>query len=475
MYKFKVIGQAGSYFYHAHVGLDAESVTGAFIVYESEKARPRAGKTGQHGEISTLVAGPYHYDEERTIILSEWWHNTADEVSAEILSPNFVEIPEPPSILINGRTVYNGAPASAADDINILDPEAVLNKLDDPLSLVKSKVPHKCEGYTALNLDPSKTYRVRVIGSNIYRTLKLAIADHELTVMEVDGTLIKPRKVPYLEVAPGQRFSLLIEPSNRRGDFAINTIRGWVEPEVDRSSNGLAVLRYNAPGTDQKQEVTTAQVPTNRFQFPQEDVPHWFWDDMEPTEEAGVEPYDNFGDPPSRTLFIDMKAGAIPSGEVRWFINNVTFMDPPETILTSIYNGQRPLPNYDQVDPITGYDEKLGTYPIRKGEIIDFVLQNSRQADQPCRSHPWHMHGHSFYSLAYGEGSYDHEADKDARTVSDPFLRDVLTLYPADTVSQEETTGLPGNPQIPCGWTKIRFIADNPGICKCLSFPFHYY
>ncbi|KAI7855662.1 Cupredoxin [Circinella umbellata] len=465
LYEFQVTEQAGTYFYHAHVGLDAESVFGAFIVYESEKARPKP--ISNNGKSSPLVAGPYRYHEERTIMLSEWWHKTADEVCAEILGPNFAGVPEADSILINGRTVYQGSAPTTAIDGN-LDVTTLLNKANNPLSLLEKRLLNTCEGYTTINLDPAKTYRVRVIGSNVFQTLNLAIAGHELTVMEVDGTLIKPRKVPYLEVAPGQRFSILIEPSNRQGDFAINTIHALLGPGEDPSSNGLAVLRYTASTGNspriQEQETTTSQVPTERFEFPQENRLYWFWDDMEPAEEDESDFYAELDEEPSRTLFVKMQSGTLSGGEFRWFINNVTFMDPSKTILTSIREGKRPLPDYDLVNPITGYDEKLGTYPIKKGEIIDFVLQNTRAPDQPCRSHPWHMHGHSFYSLAHGADLYDHEDDMDVRTVSNPFLRDVLTLYPAESRTVEETSGLPATEAIPCGWTKIRFLADNPGI-----------
>ncbi|KAI9472932.1 Cupredoxin [Zychaea mexicana] len=444
LHEFQVIDQAGTYFYHAHVGLHSETVFGALIVYESEEADPEAKHKchkkllgllgGDDEDCKELVAGPYHYDDERTIILSEWWQQTAESLNVFTLGPNFTDIPESQSILINGRTIYE-------PEINAYGPE--------------------CQGYSVISVDPEKTYRIRVIGANDYRTISFAIADHELTIIEVDGTLVQPFTVPYLEISPGQRFSVLLSPSDREGDYAINTIRSWIEPELDPASNGLAVLRYTrgVHGQDIEKEATTFAIPENLFDFP-EDAPYWYWRDIAPVDvETSSALYKQEA---SRTITLRIVADELSTGETRWFVNNVTFIDPEKTILTSILEGERPLPRPDK----DGYDPDLCTYPLEYMEVVDIVLQSTRAPDAPCRMHPWHTHGHSFCEIAFGPGRYQHGKHGGWRNVPHPFLRDVVSVYPVEDPEVTAAAG-PDEP-VDCGWAKIRIVADNPGI-----FPVH--
>lgn len=56
------LGEAGSYFYHSHVGFQAASVAGPLIVEE------------------TLAPIPFQYDEERTMFLSELFNKTEENL-----------------------------------------------------------------------------------------------------------------------------------------------------------------------------------------------------------------------------------------------------------------------------------------------------------------------------------------------------------------------------------------------------------
>ncbi|KAI8147901.1 Cupredoxin [Fennellomyces sp. T-0311] len=400
LYDF-TIDQAGTFFYHAHVATHDESLFGPLIVHERYQ--------------------PYDYDDERVIAISEWWHQTAEEMTDYLLGPNFTAIPEPQSILLNGRTMY------------------------DP------NWPHgNCHGYSVISVDPDKTYRLRIIGATAFRTIGFAIAHHELTVIEVDGTLVKPFDVPFLEVSPGQRFSVLLKPlRRRRGDFTINTIRRWAA-DVSNESNGVAVLRYTKkPTRNDKMIYATGET----FNFPT-DTPYWYWSNIEPVDPvpmiASVKP--------SRTIVLKATSARLPTGELRWYLNNSTFTDPEETILESILTGKRQRPTITS----SGYDPYLGTYPVQYLEVIDFVLQSTHVRGQPCRSHPWHTHGHSFWEIAYGQGMYNETADADVRNVPTPFLRDVTLVYPVEDLAIEYAAK-PGA-VLGCGWNKIRIIADNPGI-----------
>ncbi|KAG2222594.1 hypothetical protein INT45_008713 [Circinella minor] len=452
LYDFRVHDQSGTYFYHAHVSSHDESVFGPFIVYESERADPDKILLQQNGTLlQKLSAGPYEYDDERTIILSEWWHETAEEMTSYLLAPGFHGIPDAPSILLNGRTINDPTYPQGPD----------------------------CRGYSVISVDPDKTYRIRVIGATAFRTLGFAIAQHDLTVIEVDGTMLQPYDVPFLEISAGQRFSILLKPKfrhhrKRQKDYSITTQRRYAEG-VDPFSNGMAILRYTSSAqqleqqdyqlvhneSQKKKEVQNSvkvyQTPRDKFTFP-DIIPHWYWSNLIPVNDVSVVARQE----PDRTLIFYTGNEKLEGEAERWHINDVIFEDPKETIMTTILSGKRQEPNYQQLITTSGFDPYLNTYPLKFKETVDIVIQTTHGYGDTCRSHPWHTHGHSFWEIAYGPGKYDEKKDGNLRNIPHPFLRDVTLVDPV-LDPQLEKEAKPGD-VIPCGWTKIRLYADNPGV-----------
>lgn len=224
-----LITQAGTYFYHAHVGLQDDSVQGAFIVYESPKADPRRHhrlekrctnqkRACQSRTRALLEAGPYTYKKDLILQLSEWWHDELSSRQDYYMGSAFKYDHGADSILFNGRSIY------------------------DPLVTDGTR----CLGYTTLDVEPNSVYRLRVIGGNTFRTLALGIKDHNMTLIEVDGELIHPYQTSFLEVTPGQRFSVLLYTGNYQPGttFAIGTSYLWRQRGRGITENGFAYIRY---------------------------------------------------------------------------------------------------------------------------------------------------------------------------------------------------------------------------------------
>ncbi|KAI8144091.1 Cupredoxin [Fennellomyces sp. T-0311] len=401
---FRVVNQAGTYFYHAHVGLQEQTVFGPFIIQEKKSEK---------------------YP-EHIISLSEWWHVSRTALEEYLLGPEFDGIPEAQSVLINGRTLYN---------------------TDRPSTL------GECQGYSVLPVDRGKVYRLRVIGASAFRTLGFGIAHHNLTIIEVDGERVKPYTTSFLEVAPGQRFSVLLNAVQPPGDYTIGTERRWAE-DVSKGSNGMAVLRYNNNGGDK-----VLKLPPNRPYFPFIDTAHWIWSELEPL--FGVDPI--VQKQASRTIKLRATDPTMPGGETRWAINDIVFEEPEQPILMDIISRRRKRP-LSLNALANGYDPYLGTYPLFYYEIVDFVLQITHVPGEPCRSHPWHTHGHSHWEIAYGSGEYDEIEHGHVRNVPHPIQKDVSLGYPDLDPAVETVNGTMSTEQVGCGWSKIRILADNPGI-----------
>ncbi|KAI8341229.1 Cupredoxin [Chlamydoabsidia padenii] len=461
----------GTYFYHAHVGLQERSLFGAIVVYESNKADPAfvydqgigpsaqltdsmAKKQQSHDHQPALLAldgvngSPnLTYHDDRLVVLSEWFHEDRFAMESYLLGPNFTILHEANSVLVNGQTINNE-------------------------STVVSTHKTPCRGYNVINVEKGKTYRFRVIGASTFRTFGFSIAGHRLKIIEVDGGLVEPYDIDHLEVSAGQRYSVLVTMDQPVKDYAIGTIRLWADG-VDPTSNGWAILRYqdsadNKPMGFRKRTKPAMTLPHGEPALPKKSVPYWIWDKLAPL--GGVPDPIALRPRPDRTIILGNKNGPLVGspGTERFYVNDVTFMEPSTTLLSQVLNGVRkesPL-SIQQLsqEGHNGYDPYLGTYPLAHMEVVDIVIQNTRSVNLPCRSHPWHTHGHSHWLIAQGPGSYDEAAHGHIRNIPFPVLKDTTLVYP-EGGPPFNGTKLPSTDQtfFGCGWAKIRILADNPG------------
>ncbi|KAI8334154.1 multicopper oxidase-domain-containing protein [Choanephora cucurbitarum] len=512
LHRFKIVEQAGTYFYHAHVGLQDDSVKGSFIVYESEKANPY----DQPANLM-LQAGPYEYNDDLVLQVSEWWHQNLKEREDYYMGSNFTIDLGAHSILLNGRTVHDQDQPGLSED--------------------------NCDGYATLEVEPNSVYRLRVIGATSFRVLAMAIKDHNMTLIEIDGELIEPYETSYLEIAPGQRYSVLI----RTGDYApgttfsIGTSYIWRIRGGGITENGFGYIRYKEPsdrrvinedytylfkkmewiannpttnGTTNagNSSVSIAQVnpqvmkkqnrtfrkdfDVNRYMPTSDDqtiniaaekdtkvgqkpagnrngnggrpkrpaapsqrqsklypglpqLPNIDQPDWMYHQIVPLEPRKDWVDQTDvRTIVLNTEYHRLEDNSTRYSINNRIYQPEIEPALERYQAMDSSL----RPDTNSEYNAHLDTYPIQFNEVIDLVLQN-RRATFGCVLHPWHTHGHSHYVIASGTGDYDHNKDKDIRNFANPIYRDTTVAYPSLEVG----------PNKGCGWTKVRILADNPG------------
>ncbi|KAF7129359.1 hypothetical protein RHSIM_Rhsim10G0157600 [Rhododendron simsii] len=65
--------------------------------------------------------------------------------------------------------------------------------------------------------------------------------------------------------------------------------------------------------------------------------------------------------------------------------------------------------------------------------------------DNNSETHPWHLHGHDFWVMGYGQGKFDINSDPKKYNLVDPIMKNTVSVQPY-------------------GWTALRFVADNPGV-----------
>ncbi|KAF5364359.1 hypothetical protein D9756_001110 [Leucocoprinus leucothites] len=358
LYKFDT-EEVGTYWYHSHFGEQyCDGIRGGFIVYDREN--------DPHKDM-------YDVDDESTVIsISEWYHSYAVSLRGIVLAN---------STLINGVGRYVGGPPV-------------------PLSVVK--------------VDPGKRYRLRLISMSCAPYFTFSIDNHDLTVIEVEGTPIIPYTVNTIPLYAGQRYSVVLNANQPTDNYWIRALpdSGWngLEKGFDGGVNS-AILRYTgAPD----QEPTTSE---QSIKIPLDET---LLDPLTPTPAPGkpepkaddvVNQYFNFTFNQTTNLF-EVNGTSFGAGGI------------PTPALVQILSGARPPRDL-----------------LPEGSIFYLERNQTVQVDFPALPlggpHPLHLHGHTFWVVKSADKEYDFKA---------PIIR--------DTVNGGATAG---------DIVSIRFNTDNPG------------
>ncbi|WOL13918.1 hypothetical protein Cni_G22698 [Canna indica] len=408
-----VVDRPGTYLYHAHYGMQRSA--------------------GLYGLIQVAVPDgfvePFAYDDDRSIILNDWWHNSTYELATGLSSIPFVWVGEPQSLLINGRGKFNCPAAQPTSSCNATNPE--------------------CSPFV-LTVVPGKTYRLRIASVTSLSALNFEIEGHNLTVVEADGHYVKPFVVKNLNIYSGETYSVIFtanQDPSRNYWLAVNVVS-----RKPGTPTGTGILNYfpNHPNRPPPTTAPPASPPWNdtEYRFKQ-------------SVDARAHPNYVLPPPPTsdRTIIL-LNTQNMVDGHMKWSLNNVSFNLPHTPYLIAVKENlrhvfdQRPAPetydyrNYDIYAKPKNPNATTGTPIYRLGfnTTVDVILQNAKMpGNSSSETHPWHLHGHDFWVLAHGHGKFDPERDPKRYNLVDPIMKNTVALHPF-------------------GWTALRFRADNPGV-----------
>ncbi|XP_020086057.1 laccase-10-like isoform X2 [Ananas comosus] len=417
-YNFTIVGQRGTLFWHAHISWMRYSLYGPIIIL------PKIG-------LPYPFPKPY---KEVPIIFGEWFNVDPEAVIAQAL-----------------RT--GGSP-------NVSD-AYIINGLPGPLYNCSSNDTFK------LKVKPGKTYLLRMINAALNDELFFSIANHTLTIVDVDGVYVKPFNSNVILITPGQTTNVLLRTkptapnafflmaarpyATGLGTFDNTTTSAILEyrPKPSKYYNitfplfkpTLPVLNdtvFAANFSSNLRSLANRQYPAN---VPQNVDKRFFF-----TVGLGTSPC-----PHNRTC-------QGPNGtKFAATVNNISWALPDTAILQAHFYGrsngiyatdfpvQPPFPfNYTGTPPnntLVSNGTKVVVVPFNTS--VELVMQDTSVLG--AESHPLHLHGFNFFVVGQGFGNYD--------TVNDPARFNLV-----DPV-ERNTVGVPDG-----GWVAIRFFADNPGV-----------
>lgn len=405
-YDFNVTGQRGTLWWHAHILWLRATVHGAIVIMPPQ---------------GTPFPFPQPHSEQ-IILLGEWWN-----ADVEAIEKQGNQMGLPPN-MSDAHTI-NGKPG--------------------PLFPCSEK--HTF----AMEVEPGKTYLLRIINAALNDELFFSIAGHNMTVVEVDAVYAKPFSTDSILVAPGQTTNVLVQANRVPGRYFM-AARSFIDAPVPvDNKTATAILQYK--GIPNTVMPALAELPApndtafalsynqklrslNSPQFPA-NVP------------LNV----------SRNLFYTVGLGKNPCATclngTRFLasLNNISFTMPQVGLLQAHYFNTKgvftadfpdkpPTPfNYTGAPLTANLKTSQGTRvsKIAFNSTVELVIQDTNLLT--VESHPFHLHGYNFFVVGTGVGNFDPTKDPANYNLVDPMERN--------------TVGVPTG-----GWTAIRFQANNPGV-----------
>ncbi|XP_062086679.1 laccase-3-like [Humulus lupulus] len=415
-YRFTIIDQEGTLWWHAHSRWLRATVYGALIIY------PKLGS-------------PYPFPtpkREFPILLGEWWNRN-------------------PMDVLRQAQFTGGAP-------NVSD-AYTMNGQPGDLYACSSKETVR------IPVDTKETILLRIINSALNQELFFTVANHQLTVVAADAIYTKPFNTRVIMIGPGQTTDVLLtaDQTPARYYLAARAYQTAMNAAFDNTTT-TAILEYKAasckkgkpaprpilPQLPAFNDTATARAFTTGLRSPSKaEVPTNIDVSLFFTVGLGLNNCSNPNSPrcqgPNGTRFAAS-------------MNNVSFVFPRRTSLMQAYYQGIPgvfTTDFPPVPPVqfdyTGnvprglWQPSTGTklYKLKYGSSVQIVLQDTSIVT--TEDHPMHLHGYHFYIVGSGFGNFNPQSDPARFNLFDP--------------PQRNTVGTP-----PGGWVAIRFVADNPGI-----------
>ncbi|KAH8102709.1 laccase [Cristinia sonorae] len=359
-YSFRVAEQAGTFWYHSHLATQScDGLRGPLIVYDPNDPH----------------ADMYDVDDDYTVItLAEWYHTMARK--QPLNAP-----PVPDATLINGLGRYKGGPMS---DLSVI------------------------------HVEFGKRYRMRLISVSCDPTFMFSVDNHEMTIIEVEGTTTQTHKINQIQILAGQRYSFVVCSLN--ANQAVGNY--WIRANQEEPNSTPPSVYHLLKESDLRP----------LYPIPAPGEPH----------EGGADVVHHLD------LSVDLVRNL-------FFINNVSFTPPSVPILLQILSGvhsaQDLLPHG-------------GIIPLPSNAVVELTLPGGLVGGL----HPFHLHGHSFAVVRSAGSTFDnYEA---------PIWRDTVNIGDVgESVTLRFKTDNPGPWLFHChiDWhlelgLAVVFAEDIPGV-----------
>lgn len=321
-----------------------------------------------------------------------------------------------------------------------------------------------------LKVKPGKTYLLRLINAALNDELFFNIANHTVTVVEVDANYIKPFETDKLLITPGQTTNILLKtkPSYPNATFLMSARPYATGQGTFDNSTVAGILEYERPSNLSHSPISIKKLPLFKPTLPAlNDTAFAFNYTNRLRSLANAQYPANVPQTVDKRFFFTVGLGSNPcprnqicqgpNNRTKFAasVNNISFILPSTALLQAHFFGQNGVYTTDfPTTPLIKFNY-TGTPPNNTSVMngtkvvvlpfntsVELVMQDTSILGN--ESHPLHLHGFNVFVVGQGFGNYDPNKDPANFNLVDPVERN--------------TAGVPSG-----GWVAIRFRADNPG------------
>ncbi|KAI0036238.1 Fet3 protein [Vararia minispora EC-137] len=376
-------GQVGTYWVHAHDnGHYTDGLRAPFLIHALNET--------------------HKYDDEFTVILSDWYHS-----EAKVLLKHFISIANPGG----AEPVPNSGLLYFAQNGSYLGPISGSSPTGSSAAVGFNE-------NATLPFQPGKTYRLRIVNVGAFAAQWFWIDGHQMRIIEVDGTDVEEFPINLIQIAVAQRYSILVTALNdTSANYAVHS-----NFDTTMFDTVPATLQSNMTGSityDSSAPLTSGTIDAY------EDLP-----DISLVPSTVV-PMGNSSD---RTIELEALFATMADGTNHAMFNLITYDTPlVPTVLSELTLG----PN---ATVATAYGSS--NFVLDHLSVVDIIVKNG-----DVGKHPFHLHGHK-YQLVNRATDY---------TSNDPSLNPPLVEGQPNPV-RRDTVAVPSGSS-----ATLRVVADNPG------------
>ncbi|KAK6121909.1 hypothetical protein DH2020_044334 [Rehmannia glutinosa] len=397
-YQFQVKDQIGSFFYYPSLNMQrASGGFGPFIVTNRN-----------------IIPLPFNTpDGDIVIMIGDWYTRNHTALRTALDGGRGLGMPD--GVLINGKGPYRYNTTLVPDGIE----------------------------HETINVDPGKTYRIRVHNVGVSTCLNFRIQSHNLLLAETEGYYTSQQNYTSLDIHVGQSYSFLVTmDQNASSDYYIVASARFVNESLWQRVTGVAVLHYsnskgNAAGAlpDPPNDVYDPSYSLNQAMSIRQNVSA---SGARPNPQGSFH-YGSIN--VTDTYMLKSLPPVMIGGKLRATYNGISFINPDTPIrLADVYKvkGDYKLdfPNMPlNRTPIVDRSIINATY---KG-FIEIILQNNDTVVQT-----FHLDGYSFFVVGMGYGEWT-ENNRGSYNRWDAISRSTVQVFAG-------------------GWTAVYVSLDNVGV-----------
>uniref|UniRef100_A0ACD5UTD7 Uncharacterized protein n=1 Tax=Avena sativa TaxID=4498 RepID=A0ACD5UTD7_AVESA len=390
--------------------MQAKDQIGSFFYYPSLAFHKAAGGFGAI-RIKTRPRIPVPFPtpaDEYTVLIGDWYNTTHKALQAML--DNGTQVPFPDAILINGKGPHGGA---------------------------------------NFTVEQGKTYRLRISNVGLQNTLNFMIQNHNVTLVEVEGTHTVQNTYSSIDVHVGQSLSVLFTADRPARDYHVAVSTRF----TNHTLNSTAVLHYSAgwrvPARGPLPVVNASDVDFSLEQA--RSIRTNLTASGPRPNPQGSYHYGSIN--VSRTIRLANSAGQV-DGKLRYGVNRVSYVDADTPLkLADYYNITGvfhigAIPDAPVAGNGTGLNETVADAALQNAtavmdsdhrSFVEVVFENSEDTVQS-----WHLDGYSVFVVGMEKGEWSEES-RTTYNLEDAVARCTVQVYPK-------------------AWTAIFIALDNVGM-----------